>query len=74
MNKYPRWKYLLIIFVIALGVIYALPNLFGEDPAIQISAHAGYQVNQATISTLKKTLISNSVPSTPPTLISLYFD
>ncbi len=61
MNKYPRWKYLLIIFVIALGVIYALPNLFGEDPAIQISAHAGYQVNQATISTLKKTLISNQL-------------
>ncbi|MEK7990512.1 MAG: protein translocase subunit SecD [Thiotrichaceae bacterium] len=38
MNHYPLWKNLLIIFVIALCTLYALPNLFGEDPAVQISA------------------------------------
>ncbi len=38
MNHYPLWKNLLIIFVIALCMLYALPNLFGEDPAVQISA------------------------------------
>ncbi len=37
MNQYPFWKYLLIIIVISLCGLYALPNLFGEDPAIQIS-------------------------------------
>lgn len=37
MNKYPAWKYLLLVFVIALGCIYAAPNLYGEDPAVQIS-------------------------------------
>ncbi|MCV6637165.1 protein translocase subunit SecD [Candidatus Albibeggiatoa sp. nov. NOAA] len=38
MNHYPLWKNLLIGFVIALCALYALPNLFGEDPAVQISA------------------------------------
>ncbi|MCK5718964.1 MAG: protein translocase subunit SecD [Thiomargarita sp.] len=38
MNQYPVWKYLLIAFVIAICTLYALPNLFGEDPAIQISS------------------------------------
>jgi len=37
MNHYPLWKYMLIGAVIALCTLYALPNLFGEDPAVQIS-------------------------------------
>ncbi|MCF6346517.1 MAG: protein translocase subunit SecD, partial [Thiomicrorhabdus sp.] len=36
-NKYPAWKYLLLIVVILIGITYALPNLFGEDPSVQIS-------------------------------------
>ncbi len=37
MNHYPLWKYLLLIIVVALGLVYAAPNLYGEDPAVQIS-------------------------------------
>ncbi|WP_188150590.1 protein translocase subunit SecD [Teredinibacter waterburyi] len=37
MNRYPLWKYLLILAVITVGVIYALPNIYPPDPAIQIS-------------------------------------
>lgn len=37
MNQYPLWKYLLLSFILLLAFIYALPNLYGEDPAIQIS-------------------------------------
>ena len=37
MNHYPLWKYLLILLVVSLGVIYAMPNLYAPDPAIQIS-------------------------------------
>ncbi len=37
MNHYPLWKYLLIAAVIFICGLYALPNLFGEDPAVQIS-------------------------------------
>ncbi len=38
MNRYPFWKYLLIGLVLAFGVIYSLPNLFGETPAVLVSA------------------------------------
>ncbi|HFQ92174.1 MAG TPA: protein translocase subunit SecD [Chromatiales bacterium] len=37
MNQYPLWKYLLIVAVVVTGLVYALPNLYGEDPAVQIS-------------------------------------
>ena len=41
MNQYPAWKYLLIILVLVVGTLYALPNLFGEDPALQITSTRG---------------------------------
>lgn len=41
MNKYPVWKYLLLIFVISVSVIYAMPNLYAPDPAVQISGQSG---------------------------------
>ena len=37
LNKYPLWKYLMILAVVVIGCIYAAPNLYPEDPAIQIS-------------------------------------
>ena len=37
MNRYPIWKYLLIGLALLLGAIYALPNLFGEQPAVQVA-------------------------------------
>lgn len=36
-NTFPRWKYALLIFLVLLGLIYALPNIYGEDPAVQIT-------------------------------------
>ncbi len=44
MNQYPAWKYLLIVMVLILGVLYALPNLFGEDPALQITSARGFAI------------------------------
>ena len=37
LNHYPAWKYLLLIIIVGLGLIYAAPNLYGENPAVQIS-------------------------------------
>lgn len=37
MNRYPLWKYLLVLMVLILGVVYSMPNIFGESPAVQIS-------------------------------------
>lgn len=39
MNRYPLWKYLLIAATVVLGIIYTLPNLFGETPAVQVSTN-----------------------------------
>ena len=36
MNHYPIWKYLLILFALVTGLVYALPNLYGESPAVQV--------------------------------------
>ncbi|HHS99983.1 MAG TPA: protein translocase subunit SecD, partial [Thiomicrospira sp.] len=36
-NQYPAWKYLLLIVITVIGLTYAMPNLFGDDPAVQIS-------------------------------------
>ncbi|MBZ0071741.1 MAG: protein translocase subunit SecD [Thiohalobacteraceae bacterium] len=46
-NQYPLWKYILIAVVLVVGVVYALPNLYGEDPAIQVSATRTEQVDEA---------------------------
>jgi preprotein translocase subunit SecD len=46
-NQYPLWKYLMIVVFLATGFIYALPNLYPPDPAVQISsAESGQEVNQ----------------------------
>ena len=37
MNRYPTWKYILVLVVLVLGVLYSMPNIFGESPAVQIS-------------------------------------
>ncbi|MFZ1548479.1 MAG: protein translocase subunit SecD [Candidatus Nitrotoga sp.] len=36
MNRYPLWKYLLVLFVFISGLVYTLPNLYGESPAVQV--------------------------------------
>jgi preprotein translocase subunit SecD len=47
MNRYPLWKYILITVIVGLSVLYALPNLYGKDPAVQISSSRG-QVSDLT--------------------------
>ncbi|WP_445000457.1 protein translocase subunit SecD [Halomonas mongoliensis] len=41
LNRYPLWKYLLILVILAAGLVYSLPNLYPEDPAVQISSASG---------------------------------
>ena len=48
-NQYPLWKYLLLVFVLVIGVIYALPNVYGEDPALQISGSRNATLDTAAI-------------------------
>lgn len=49
MNRYSSWKYILILIVVVVGIIYALPNLYGSAPALQISASsAAAEVSELT--------------------------
>ncbi|MBU3736382.1 MAG: protein translocase subunit SecD [Methylobacterium sp.] len=38
MNRYPLWKYILVLAALLLGMLYTLPNFFGESPAVQVSS------------------------------------
>ena len=56
MNQYPIWKYLLLVVVLVVGAIYALPNVYGEDPALQISAGRNASIDEAVRDRLVSTL------------------
>ncbi|HHJ81176.1 MAG TPA: protein translocase subunit SecD [Candidatus Tenderia electrophaga] len=56
MNQYPWWKNLLIVIVVAIGTLYALPNLYGEDPALQISSTRGADITDITLGDVRSEL------------------
>ncbi|HZF97925.1 MAG TPA: protein translocase subunit SecD [Pseudoxanthomonas sp.] len=47
MLEFPRWKYALILLVVVLSVMYALPNIYPQDPSVQITANRGASVDAA---------------------------
>ncbi|WP_096300925.1 protein translocase subunit SecD [Halomonas sp. hl-4] len=62
LNRYPLWKYLLILVVLVAGLIYALPNLFPEDPAVQISsAETGETLDESEIERVEDALNDEDV-------------
>ncbi|KGK23882.1 protein translocase subunit SecD [Pseudomonas plecoglossicida] len=62
LNKYPLWKYALIVLVLAIGFIYSAPNLYPDDPAVQISgASSALQVNQADLDRVSKALVDAKI-------------
>ncbi|MET4577062.1 protein translocase subunit SecD [Ottowia thiooxydans] len=69
MNRYPLWKYAVIVVALLVAVIYALPNLFGEAPAVQVSAaKTTVKVDLSTQERVEQALKSAGVE---PTLMSL---
>jgi preprotein translocase subunit SecD len=61
MNHYPLWKNLLIVAVILFGVLFAVPNLFGDDPAVQVSAGRNGKVDLALMSQVETALQTQSI-------------
>lgn len=49
LNRYPLWKYIMLVVVIIVGLLYALPNLYGEDPAVQITGARGVAASEQTL-------------------------
>ncbi|MEW8045988.1 MAG: protein translocase subunit SecD, partial [Candidatus Thiodiazotropha sp.] len=56
MNQYPLWKNLMVLLVVLLGGLFALPNLFDQDPSMEISAQRDAVIDQTTGSRVQQAL------------------
>ena len=57
MNRYPLWKYAILVVALVIGALYALPNVFGESPAVQVStAKASMQLDLSTVTRVEEAL------------------
>ncbi|GAB3234134.1 protein translocase subunit SecD [Pseudaeromonas pectinilytica] len=61
LNRFPLWKNLLVVLVVIVGFLYSAPNLYGEDPALQVSAARGAEVQASTLDDVKKILDTHSL-------------
>ena len=65
MNRYPLWKYIVIVVALVVGFLYTLPNLFPEVPAVQVSSSkAAIKIDTALLATIETALKDGSVPFT----------
>ncbi len=62
MNRYPLWKNLLIAFVVLIGLFYALPNLYPQDPSVEVSALRGARLGDAQKADIQAALKRAGVP------------
>jgi preprotein translocase subunit SecD len=64
-NRYPIWKNIVIAVAVAFGLIYTLPNFFGESPAVQVSsAKATVKVDTAVLARVEQALAAAQIPQT----------
>lgn len=62
MNRYPVWKYVLILIALVVCSVYTLPNFFGEVPALQISSgKPTVRIDARVVSTVEQTLKSSGI-------------
>ena len=61
LNRYPLWKYLMVMFAIAIAALYALPNIYGEDPAVQVTGARGASVDLSTLDAVTDALEAKSL-------------
>lgn len=65
MNRYPLWKYIVILISLVFGALYAAPNFFGDSPAVQInSAKATIKVDESLITRVEQVLKEAGISST----------
>ncbi|MFC1774643.1 protein translocase subunit SecD, partial [Pseudomonadota bacterium] len=63
MNQYPAWKYLLLIVLLTAGIVYALPNLYGEDPAVQVSSGRNAVLGETLVGLVETRLADSGLQS-----------
>ncbi|MGB5211866.1 MAG: protein translocase subunit SecD [Gammaproteobacteria bacterium] len=62
MNRFPTWKNVLVIVVILGGIVFALPNVFGDDPAVQISLETTQPLDELAVSQVEGVLQTAAIP------------
>ncbi|MBD1555762.1 protein translocase subunit SecD [Vibrio sp. S9_S30] len=62
LNRYPLWKYLMVMLLILVSALYALPNIYGEDPAIQVTGARGASVDVSTLDAITEVLEKENLP------------
>ncbi len=62
LNQYPLWKNILVVFVLAMGLFYALPNLYSQDPAIAVSGNRGAVIDKTLQEKIESSLKANNIP------------
>ena len=60
LNQYPLWKYIALVVALVLGIVYALPNVYGEDPAVQVS-HRTKSLTQEDLLLIEQKLAGNDI-------------
>ncbi|WP_233963927.1 protein translocase subunit SecD [Pectobacterium versatile] len=63
LNRYPLWKYLMLVVVLFVGLLYALPNLYGEDPAVQVTGARGTAASETTLIQVQNVLKEQNITS-----------
>jgi len=61
-NKYPAWKYLVLVVLIVLGLLYSAPNIYGEDPAVQVIPLTGRTFNSQSQEIIEQALTQANIP------------
>jgi preprotein translocase subunit SecD len=62
MNRYPLWKYIIIVIALLFGVLYTAPNLFGESPAVQVSsAKATVKLDESMMTRVEEVLAKGGI-------------
>ncbi len=56
LNRYPTWKNVLVVLVVLIGLLFALPNVFGDDPAVQVSLESTQPLDEGTVTRVEGVL------------------
>lgn len=62
LNQYPLWKNILVVFILAIGLFYALPNLYSQDPAIAVSGNRGAVIEKTLQGKIETALKDAGIP------------
>jgi preprotein translocase subunit SecD len=65
LNRFPLWKNLLVIGVVLVGIVFALPNIYGDAPAVQVTANTGQPLDEVALQRVNSILEARGIPFGP---------